>query len=291
MAQAKTRKKGTGPLIRQTALLARMKASLPSLRRTDKVIAEAILRDPERIVTSPIAELSRISGASEGSIVGFCQRLNMKGYSEFKIALARDLAGSGLSAGTALSKTSHLGEIISYHINCLSEVPHVNDEKSFKAAVNSLRRARRIGIFSIGMSFAPAFSAAAKFRLIGLPAVAHADAHLQLIDACNLGRGDAALGISSSGTTNETISCLQVAQEKGAKTICITNAMSSPITSVSDICLYATPSEVNYFQAPLASRVTQLAIIDALFVALTLQDRDGAGAMLQRSAEELRRFS
>jgi DNA-binding MurR/RpiR family transcriptional regulator len=63
--------------------------------------------------------------------------------------------------------------------------------------------------------------------------------------------------------------------------------MKSLITSCSDLCLYATPSEIKYFQAPLASRITQLAVIDALFVSLALKNKNRTAARLQQSAEEL----
>ena len=66
-----------------------------------------------------------------------------------------------------------------------------------------------------------------------------------------------------------------------------TNAMKSPITACSDLCLYATPSEIKYFQAPLASRVTQLAVIDALFVTLALKHKNQTSEYLQQSAEEI----
>ncbi len=51
--------------------------------------------------------------------------------------------------------------------------------------------------------------------------------------------------------------------------------------------MYATPSEIKHFQAPLASRVTQLALIDALFVFLALKHKSRTAAKLQASGEEL----
>jgi DNA-binding MurR/RpiR family transcriptional regulator len=69
--------------------------------------------------------------------------------------------------------------------------------------------------------------------------------------------------------------------------MCLTNALNSPITVPSEMCLHATPSEIKYFQAPLASRITQLALIDALFVALASKHRNRAAAHLQESVEEL----
>jgi DNA-binding MurR/RpiR family transcriptional regulator len=61
----------------------------------------------------------------------------------------------------------------------------------------------------------------------------------------------------------------------------------SPITELSDLSLFATPSEIKYFQAPLASRITQLAVIDALFVSLALRHKNKTAALLQKSGEAL----
>jgi DNA-binding MurR/RpiR family transcriptional regulator len=110
---------------------------------------------------------------------------------------------------------------------------------------------------------------------------------MQLISATQLKAGDVAFGVSCSGTTRETVQCMEVSKAKGAITICLTNAMRSPITTYCDISLYATPSEIKYFQAPLASRITQLAVIDALFVALALKHKSKTAARLQQSGEEL----
>jgi DNA-binding MurR/RpiR family transcriptional regulator len=63
--------------------------------------------------------------------------------------------------------------------------------------------------------------------------------------------------------------------------------MNSPITTHSELCLYATPSEIKYFQAPLAARITQLAVLDALFVSLALKHKNRTARRLQQSGEEL----
>jgi DNA-binding MurR/RpiR family transcriptional regulator len=63
--------------------------------------------------------------------------------------------------------------------------------------------------------------------------------------------------------------------------------MKSPITTFSDLALFATPSEIKYFQAPLASRMTQLAIVDALFVLLANKHKDRTVAKLRDAGEEL----
>ncbi len=269
-------------------LLTYLQGILASLNTADRLIAECVLADPERVVTAPIAAIKRSSGASVGSIVGFCRRLGLSGFAEFKIALARDLAQSGLPAGTDTAENgSLLDKVFHFHAQSLTETLRINSRGTFQEVARLLGQAHRIEFFSIGLSYPVAYTASCKFLLIGLPAAAQCDSHMQLITATQLRERDVAFGISCSGSTRETVQCLQVARSKGATTICVTNAMNSPITAHSDYSLYATPSEIKYFQAPLASRVTQLAVIDAIFVGLALERKNQTAERLQQSGEEL----
>jgi len=62
--------------------------------------------------------------------------------------------------------------------------------------------------------------------------------------------------------------------QRKATTICLTNAMKSPITTRSTF-VFTPPERDQILPGALASRVTQLAVIDALFVALALQHKTG----------------
>jgi RpiR family transcriptional regulator, carbohydrate utilization regulator len=260
---------------------------LASLNPTERLIADCVLADPEKVITSSIADIKQASGASVGSIVAFCRRLGLKGFADFKIALARDLAQSGLPAGDNKQKGSLFEKVFEFQAQSLAETLKINPEATLQRIAAALEKAHKIELFSIGLSYPVAYTAYCKFQLIALPASAQFDAHIQLIAAAQLKSGDVAFGISASGSTRETVQCLEVAKAKGATTVCITNAMKSPITTHSDLCLYATPSEIKYFQAPLASRITQLALIDALFVSLALKHKNRTAGLLQRSAEVL----
>lgn len=267
-------------------LLAYLRGILASLNPTDRLIGECVLADPEKVIRSSIAELKVQSGASVGAIVAFCRRVGIDGFADFKIALARDLAQSGFP-GQAQENGSLLEKVFQVHSESLGDTVRLNAGAEFERVVQVIDRAGRIELFSIGLSYPVAYTAFCKFLLLGLPAGAAADSHIQLIAATQLKKGDVALGISLSGATRETVECLEVARAKGATTVCLTNAMKSPITEHGDLCLYATPSEIKYFQAPLASRVTQLALIDALFVSLALKHKNRTAGRLQQSGEEL----
>jgi hypothetical protein len=86
----------------QRPLLVYLQAILPSLNPTERQIGQYILEDPERVLSSSISDMRRGSGASVGSIVGFCRTLGVKGFASFKISLARELAQGGFSEGCGL---------------------------------------------------------------------------------------------------------------------------------------------------------------------------------------------
>jgi RpiR family transcriptional regulator, carbohydrate utilization regulator len=272
-------------------LLIYIQGILPSLNPTERLIAKFVLADPERILSSSIAEIRNGSGASVGSIVGFCRSLGLKGFANFKIALARELAqgglpGTGDSNGTRPSM-SLFERVFHFHAQSLTETLKINRQETLQEASRLLEKANRIEFFSIGISYPVAYTARCKFLLIGLPASTEFDSHLQLLAATQLRAGDVAFGISCSGSTRETVECLEVAKSKGATTICLTNSMKSEIVRHADLALYATPSEIKYFQAPLASRITQLAVVDALFVAVASRHKNRTASHLQDAGEEL----
>jgi RpiR family carbohydrate utilization transcriptional regulator len=263
----------------QRPLLVYLQAILPSLNPTERQIGEYILEDPERVLSSSISDMRRGSGASVGSIVGFCR------------TLGRELAQGGFSGGGRLlegqSSGSLFESVFQFHAQSLRETFQLNSEETMQKASRILELARRIEFFSIGMSYPVAYTACNKLKLIGISATTQSDSHLQLIAATQLQKGDVAFGISCSGSTHETVQCLQIARENKAATISVTNCMKSPITEHSDLVLYATPSEIKYFQAPLASRITQLALVDALFVAIAQRRKNKTTIQLQRAGEKL----
>lgn len=264
-----------------------LKGILGALQPIERRIAARVLADPESVITASISELRKTAGASVGSIVGFCRRLGFSGFADFKIALTRDLAQRALPAGDYSKRGSLLDKVFQFHAQSLSDTLSINSTKTIERVAQALAEADRIAFFSIGLSFPMAYTASSKFTLLGLHATAEPDAHMQRILASQLCAGDIAFGISCSGTTLETVECLAAAHSQGATTICLTNAMKSTITQHSDLSLYAAPSEINYFQAPLASRITQLAVIDALFVILAVKNKNKTAARLQQSAQAL----
>jgi len=271
-------------------LLLLIRGQLSFLKGAQRRIAEALLADPETFISHSVSELAKLSGVSTGSVVQFCKSLGLPGLPTLKISLARELAEAVLPSAESpgpRGAASILQRVSSEHIRSLRETLRLNPPETLTEAAKTLGHARRIVLFSIGLSYPVAYSLYARLRFIGLPAFVEFDSHLQLAAAAEMKRGEVGVGISVAGTTMETVECLRLAKARGARTVCITNSIGSPLAQAADVRLYAAPSEVKYFQAPLASRVTQLALADALLVILGLQRKRRALAHLEQAEEHL----
>jgi DNA-binding MurR/RpiR family transcriptional regulator len=167
-------------------LLVYLQAIQASLNPTERLIAEYVLADPERVISSSIAEMREGSGASVGSIVGFSRRLGLKGFADFKIALARELAQGGLSVAEVQQTGSVFEKVFHFHAQSLMETLQINPSETLERAAQAIEKARRIELFSIGISYPVAYTAFCKFHLIGLPASTEFDSHMQLIAATQL---------------------------------------------------------------------------------------------------------
>src|ERR1019366_10472030 len=120
-------------------------------------------------------------------------------------------------------------EVFERHVESLRQTFKLNTTDSFETAVKFLLKARRIVLFSIGLSYPVAYSLYGRLRFIGLPAFIEFDTHLQLAAAAELNRGDVAIAVSVAGNTSETVECLCLAKKRRATTICITNSIGSPL--------------------------------------------------------------
>jgi RpiR family carbohydrate utilization transcriptional regulator len=275
----------------KVALMPLIQGMLPSLKRAQRRIAEAVQEDPEQFISHSISELAKEYGVSAGSIVIFCKSLGLRGFPALKIALARELSDPVLFLGE--NRPPHAGlppvldQVFERHVESLRQTLKLNTSAAFESAVERLLKARRIVFFSIGLSYPIAYSLYARLRFIGLPAFIEFDSHLQVAAAAELTRGDVALAVSVAGNTSETVACLRLAKDRRANTICITNSIGSPLAQAADIPLYAAPGAVKYFQAPLASRVTQLVIADVLLVLIGQRRRRQVLAHIRRAEEYL----
>lgn len=277
-------------------VIARIQSTYKTLGPTSRLIADFILTRPDDVMRMSVTELSEQTGSSQGSVVNFCQNLGLSGFQQLKLSLAQAVVQPVHYIQEDLARTDDVEAICRkmFHagIQALRDSMSVLDPKSVAAAVEAIRKAKRIEIYGIGSSAPIAEDAHYRMLRIGLDAKAVTDSHIQAISASRTGPDVAVLTISHTGSTRETVVATQLAKEAGATTIALTNYARSPIQSHADVTLFTMARETMFRTEAMTSRIAQLCVIDTLIAALALADYERATTTLRETFDvlSLKRF-
>ncbi|MFP6561406.1 MurR/RpiR family transcriptional regulator [Paraburkholderia sp. B3] len=247
-----------------------------SLRPAERKVAEMVLADIDFAMRASITELAQRAEVSEPSVTRFCRAVGAHGLRDFKMRLAQSAAGglpyaaasaevaSGDAVGTLLDKVT---ESV---VQGMTLARASLDPAVFEAAMAALGSARRVYFFGVGAgSGLVAQDAALRMLQLDVAASAFTDAHLQRLYAGLLEPGDVAFAISQSGRSVEVNESIQIAKERGATTIALTNA-GSRLAWIVDIPLLLRVPTTTEPQAPGVARLAHLAVIDALAIGVAL---------------------
>jgi len=254
-----------------TGCLLKLKEILDDLNPSEMKVAKYILNYPEEIVGMPIGELAERSNVSKAAVVRLSKTLGFSGYRDFAIDIARDMAVQQNDACeyTDIQPGDKLETIVKNV--CLNNRKAIDDSLQIlnydevKKAVDALHKARQIAFFGVGASGIVALDAAQKFLRIGKFCQSFTDPHLQVTNAANLKKGDAAVAISYSGETRDILESVKVARQSGAVIIAVTRFGKSSLSEAADIRLFLSSPEISMRSGAMASRIAQLTMIDIIF--------------------------
>ncbi|TBM12416.1 SIS domain-containing protein [Hafnia alvei] len=267
----------------------------------ERIIADYILANPDKLKQCSSQELASILNISQSSIVKFAQRLGFKGFTNLKMALIEEW---GQQSKQNAESEQHLHNDINVH-----DTPSVIAEKLFRAKQQALRMttdsvnlaqlesvvaeikaARRVQIMGMGGSSLVAKDLAYKLMKIGYPVMNEMDSHVQMTVAQSLGEGDVQIVISYSGALKEIFIAAQAAQEKGAKIIAITSLQDSPLRKLADFVLDTIADEARWRSSSISARTAQNTITDLLFVCLLQEDSERSSSFIHRSQEMIEKL-
>lgn len=259
------------------SIMHKIRCLYDDMGRSEKRIADYMLKDPKKIISLSISELAQKCGSGDATVVRFARRLGFSGYQELKLGLAAEI-NTSFAIDSTIEKNDSCYEIFAKRINditaSLKNTESVLNNEHLEKAAKSIISAKRIVIFGLGNSAAIAMDAAHKFLRLGLDAQAVCDNHIQTIVASHLEEGCVAIGISHSGSSRDIVEALQIAKNKNATTVCITNYGNSPILPVSDIKLFTQAEETKRSILAMSSRIAQLAIFDAIYTYIVINKDD-----------------
>ncbi len=249
-------------------VVVRIKFLMPSLPKIEKRVAQAILDHPEGIVDMTLAELARETNSSDASIIRFCRRLGLNGYTELKNQIqfdytANDYVEEKIESNDSM--TEILKKVFQSNVKALEDTLVLASDE-YEKALDVLLKANSISFFGVGDASAVCQLAHMKFGKLGYRTSCHTDNVFQLMQAGNLGPGDVAFAVSYEGRSKNIVESMRVAKERGATTIALTKMNKSPLLRVSDIKLFIATNDLTVCRDIVARRVADQMIIDTLYL-------------------------
>ena len=254
-----------------------LEENYPNLRNSEKRVADYILQNPKQIANLSITELAQKCSTSETTVNRLCHSIGLSGYSQMKISLTHNIAqGTLKSVPGDIKEGDQLPDVAEKLRYCLSlaidhtcEILNISD---LSRTIECILKSEKVYFYGIGGSGYVAEIAHHLFLKAGIFNTAYNSGYMQSVSASLLTRRDLAIGISHSGNTKDVVKALEIAKEKGATTVAITGNEDSKIIEKADISLFTFSMEEPIYGDFMEGKVSQLFIIDLLYIGVLLKN-------------------
>lgn len=259
----------------QVGILTKLRKVADQVTAAEASACNFITNNAELVIKSPLHVVAEASGTSEATIIRLCRKVDLSGFQELRLALARDHKSHQIDAiheDVALDDEPSvlLSKVFAGFINTLNDTLKIIDGAQFQLILDAISSAKSISFFGLGASGSVAQNAYYRFMRLGVPCYVLTDSSGQLNRVSMLGKGDVVVAISHSGRSRDIIFAVEKARERGATCIAVTQYGQQPLVKASDFVLYTSSTETIFRSEAMASRVAHQALLDAVFVGVSL---------------------
>ena len=257
-------------------------------------VADYLLVQPQAPLTLSIGELAEQAGTSAASVTRFCRMIGYAGYVELRVGIATDVGRStareswaneiGREVSPDDTPELLLARLIGSHTKSLREATSAIDLAVMSEVSQRIGRSRLVDIYGVGGSAMLGQELQGRLYRIGVPAFTWSDVHLGLVSAAIQGPDTVAIGISTTGRTEETIEMLAEADRAGAFTVAITNNPGSPLDELAQASIVTSVYEQALQPDDLSAKHGQLLVLDLLYLLVAQEDFDRSSDKLAASA-------
>ena len=255
---------------------------MDSLPASEQKIAVYLVSNLNDVVGISVEELAGRSDSSQAAVVRFCKKLGYRGYREFSLKLASELAVArqSQSVGRECSDIkigdragSVIQSVCQHNMRAIEDTSTLIDPDDVDA---------------VAASHLAALDAQQKLVRIGKQVSAYSDPHMQMSSAALLGPEDVVLAFSWSGEAKEVLRTCETARNAGAFIISISRLGQVTLSSYSDVHFGLMAPEPSLDSGAMSSRIAQMTMVDILFSCLVSRYYNETAPYLERSRQAAR---
>ncbi|WDH79900.1 MurR/RpiR family transcriptional regulator [Microbacterium esteraromaticum] len=257
-------------------------------------IADVVTEHPTAPVELTITELAERAGTSAATVTRFCRALGFDGYTQFRVGVASEIGRGGADQswqadiGREFGAHDEVGKMLQtlvvLHVQSLETTAEHLDLDAVLRVGDAIAASDHVDIYGVGGSGVIAREFQARLYRIGVRAHSWSDVHEGLTSAVMQNQDSVAIGISSTGRTEETVQMLSQARAAGAFTVAITHDAESWLAGLADVSLSTTAPTPYLRPDDLSVKHSQLLVLDLLYLLVAQQTFGVATTHLAASA-------
>lgn len=269
-----------------------IKSIYDTLHIKEKMIADVILQNPERIPYLSVVELAKLADSSYSSIVRFCKLIGYSGYSEFKVEMARHSNDLSSELHYKMKEEDIAPAILAkkmFQTNChtLTSTMEYLDYGKLDEATSALLKAKNVYLCGNANSGLIATNFQFQLKSIGIPTFLSSDHITMKQDALTMSSDSVLLTISQSGYSKDTVEMARIASEKGCVVIAITTCEVSPLMEFASIPIVLPRTSYSTIENMYSTEMAIHALLNVLFVMLDTQENPEHRSLYENFFREL----
>lgn len=241
-----------------------------ALSRSNRQIADYLLRPECDISSLTIGEFAEKMNVSTATVVRFCRTLGYRGFAEMKVRLSDANQDTDVLFEPIAMKDS-LGSIrqkvVALNKRTMDDLNKSLGEELLEAVSGLLIRASQIVIISEGGSSCAGYCAYDAFTKLSLNCIHQTDPFFQLMAIQNLdpSKPNVVFAINNSGRSVSTLESLKLAREMGIPTIGVVGLPKTPSSRFLDYELVTGMFDSDIYSDMTVSRIGEIAVISVLY--------------------------
>ena len=268
---------GTKDLKDSKKLISDIQAQYPRFSKGQKLIAQYILSNYDKVAFMTACKLGETVGVSESTVVRFANALGYSGYPKLQAAL-QELIKNKLTTVQRVEMAKEysddytiLNKVLKSDIDNIKSTLEDIDQMAFEDSANRLLKARKIYILGMRSSFTIAqylgFYLDIILDNVHIIRMDMGDAFEQIV---RIDENDVLIAISFPRYSKKSYQVVNYAKEKGAHIISLTDSLFAPVASLADNTLLVKSNMASFVD----SLVPALSIVNALIVAVGMKEKE-----------------
>ena len=260
------------------SLITRINSYYDNLSKSDQAISKYLIENMDSAARLSIQDFAKNTRVSTATISRFAKKIGFDSFQDLKLAIHSTEKFKADNFFSELSPEDSYKDILAKNftsnISSLNATLQLIDSANLDKVMKILLSAKTCGFFGLGGSNAVALIAYHKFLRMPLQTVYHQDFHYQQMLASKLTKNDCAFVISHTGKNKDTLKIVDILKNNQVPVIAITSFANSALVKKSDLALISISEEISYRPEAVASTVSQISLLDAIFLMYGMKAQD-----------------